>query len=106
MQHEETTEMRSKGRMRKWVNQMLSIALLVAAPVTAVAFVGNWNLFPQGTVALARGDDPVANGLRILEPVPPNTAPPAVVTETPASDDDIVYLQNWDYTSGRGSSRR
>jgi hypothetical protein len=86
----------------------LTITLLLAAPLAAVAFLVTGNPFTAGGTPLVRGDDPLTNGLRIVEPRPSNAAPPAVATErNPVQDDEaVLYLQNWDYTDENGSSLR
>jgi hypothetical protein len=104
MQQAESNLSNNTGMIGKWAVKVLSISLLMLMPVAAVGFLGSWNLFSARTGSLAQADDPLANGLRIVEPPHSNASPSPVVTEN--SEETVTHLQNWTYTDENGSSRR
>jgi hypothetical protein len=71
----------------------LATGVLLAVPAFAL-----WSLVGSGTaseIELARGDDPIRNGLRIVE-LPLAAHPAAAV---PTDDTDEILLTNWNFTS-------
>ena len=95
-------------RERRALRALGTFSVLLALPLVAFALLGSWSAFgAQPSTELAAADDPLANGLLILDP-PPLARLGRAGSAQPGGEDDatVVQLKNWTYTDYGGSARR
>jgi hypothetical protein len=75
---------------------MLATAVLLSVPAFAVCSLVHGGASRTPDVELARGDDPIRNGLRIVDAPEAALAAPA----TRRNDADAVLVTDWMFTDG------
>jgi hypothetical protein len=77
----------------KHARTLFVAAIVLAIPVYAVFTVASGTLF--ATVALADEDDPISNGLKIVNR---RTARPQANASKAGGESDVVLLEDWVFT--------
>lgn len=74
------------------VRTVLAAVVLLSVPAFAVCSLVHGGLARTPDVELARGDDPIRNGLRIIDA-------PTVATAAPRTADEVL-VTDWTFTGG------